>query len=367
MIGKILAEKRNTSVTNRSVLVLDLTRKDHVETGDGHHSLSAGILTNGIQVIERQNFTSKITSKDPMYESNVYVDGKTESTTKELSIGKTYYSASQELDEFSIEMRNPEAFSIARLRLSKPFVLISVGTDAPGGGSPIDITDQVLGVGIDVDSQQLDLRTTMSSIANDGNSEYEILLPNPVTVLRCVLRANRKDSYQFVRVVKQNNHGQEVKRYSIKDSLLLRRSIAIDVPEQYLRNLQRDANEGEIINQVEAAPYSNMAIVGIQLQSITSAIPSTNRLQRFVSGSQIKYVEIFVDAYDPESRIQYEVEADYGQKDGIHPVNSNGSIFRIEYNEKLPNYFNVNVTIPTGGSYNPILNGIVIRAGEKEI
>jgi hypothetical protein len=302
-----------------------------------------------------------------MYESNVYVDGKTDSTTRDLQVGKPYFNVTPELDEVAFEVRNQEAFSVFRVKLTKPFTILSVGTDDPESGSPIDITERVIGLGIDVDDQQIDLRSPLSSVNINGESEYEVMLPSPVTVVRFVLRLTRKDSYQFARTVKQNNHGDVIKKYSIKDSLLLRRSITIAVPESYMRNLMSDAAEGETVTQVEAAPYSTFTINAIEIESISASQTSTNKLKRFVSASQVKYVEIFVDAYDPQRIISYEVEADFGQKDTIDPVNSNGTTFRVTYPDKLPNYFNINVTIPTSAPYNPIINGIVIRAGEKEI
>jgi hypothetical protein len=134
-----------------------------------------------------------------------------------------------------------------------------------------------------------------------------------------------------------------------------------------MRDLMSDATEGETVTQVEAAPYSSFTITAIEIESVSASQTSTNKLKRFISASQVKYVEIFVDAYDPQRVITYEVEADFGQKDPIDPVNSNGTTFRVTYPDKLPNYFNINITIPTSAPYNPIINGIVIRAGEKEI
>lgn len=367
LIGKILAQNQNKSPTNRSVLNLDFTQKDDLESGNGYHSLSAGVLTNQMEVVSQPNFTAKITAAHDMYESNVYVDGKTDSTVRDLQIGKPYFNVTPELDEVAFEVRNAEAFSVFRVKLTKPFTILSVGADDPDTGSPIDITERVIGLGIDVDDRQIDLRSPLSSVNINGESQYEVVLPSPVTVVRFTIRLTRKDSYQFARTVKQNNHGDVIKKYSIKDSLLLRRSITIAVPESYMRNLMSDAAEGETVTQVEAAPYSTFTINAIEIESISAAQTSTNKLKRFVSASQVKYVEIFVDAYDPQRVISYEVEADFGQKDTIDPVNSNGTVFRVTYPDKLPNYFNINVTIPTSAPYNPIINGIVIRAGEKEI
>jgi len=364
LIAKMLNQVKQKSVLGSNIDELTLREAAHIESGNYYHTPYSGAATVPMETFNQVESEITVKPSRILYLDNIY-DSFTEETSDVLvSEGDALWDIDMDPLDVTYSIQADTPFNFIDLKMNMPFEVKDIRADISGTGSIQSIFSAVVGKYVNVKGESFLLPDSASIVNSDGTGLYSFLLPQAFSTVEITLTLTDMDltPVELGRVIGRS--GNIIDQFTLKETLLSRGAISgkgeekllLDLDERRLRGTAEYVTEQKSIRMVQVLQAGTY--IGVPSGDGDLVFRSTTSL------SKIESVEIYVDSYDPEEVISYQVD-NGAAEDTISPVNSSASAAtKVIYEEEAPPAVNIKAVIPNNANYLPIIRGIIVRTKE---